>query len=170
MDKYLSIGIVRKTHGVKGELKIQIEPPYLDDFFEASVLFLDIKGKQVPYFIEETRAGNDLIVKLEEVNTREAAQDLCNKTIFLREQDLAANPHQSQQSQYTDLIGFQMEDSELGTIGLIEDVVEYPQQWLAVLQYQEKEVLVPLNPHFVKQIDVPAKCVRVTLPAGLLTL
>ncbi len=170
MDKYVSIGVVRKTHGVKGELKIQIELPYLEDFLEASVLFLDIKGKQVPYFIEEVRAGNDLIVKLEEVNTRETAQDLCNKTIFLREQDLAANPDQIQEAHYTDLIGFQMEDTELGMVGLIEAVLEYPQQWLAVIQYQEKEALVPLNPHFVKQIDVPGKRVRVTLPEGLLTL
>ena len=55
-------------------------------------------------------------------------------------------------------------------MGLIEDVREYPQQFLASIQYQEKEVLIPLNEAFIVEIDKTKKLLILDLPDGLLEL
>lgn len=71
---------------------------------------------------------------------------------------------------FTDLIGFTADDLHKGDLGEILDVQEYPQQFIATLKYQEKEVLIPLNEAFIAEIDMDKKAVHFDLPEGLLEL
>nr|HQU60245.1 hypothetical protein [Saprospiraceae bacterium] len=73
METYISVGKTGKTHGIDGELKFFIEDAFLDDFLDAPAVFLTVAGKQVPFFIESVRGESNLIIKLEEVDSREAA-------------------------------------------------------------------------------------------------
>jgi 16S rRNA processing protein RimM len=45
-----------------------------------------------------------------------------------------------------------------------------PQQTMASMVYQNKEVLFPINDQFVKSIDQAAKKILVELPDGLLAI
>ena len=83
MEKYTSIGFTKKCHGVKGELKVIVEEKYLEDFINTTAIFLMIKGKPVPFFVEKIRSGNDLILKLEDIDSKETAHPLNSKEIFL---------------------------------------------------------------------------------------
>ncbi|MDX1942637.1 MAG: ribosome maturation factor RimM, partial [Saprospiraceae bacterium] len=153
-----------------GELKIQIEEEYLEDFLQAEVIFLEISGKQVPYFIEKIRSGNEMLLKLEDINSREAATPLASKEIFLREEDLLPVEEGEVDFDYEDLIGFQIIDTEAGSIGKIEKVIEYPQQMMAVLQYQEREILIPLHENLIHDINIEEQTIIMNLPIGLLDL
>ena len=66
--------------------------------------------------------------------------------------------------------GFTIIDKNLGEIGTIESVVEFPQQDMAFVTYKEKEVMIPLNDSIVTQIDEDKKELIVDLPEGLLEL
>jgi 16S rRNA processing protein RimM len=171
--EYIEIGRTQKTHGVQGELKIFIEDKFWDDFEHNKRVFLDIRGIKMPYFIKNMRGKGAPIVHFEDVPNREAALLLQSRSIFLREQDLIPDVDRSvydEVLEYGFLEGFRMIDAVAGDIGVIQEVIEMPQQEMALIQYDGREVLIPLNQHFITNIDETGKTVNVNLPEGLLGL
>ena len=55
---------------------------------------------------------------------------------------------------YNDLKGYVVSDETQGELGEILEVNEYPQQFVATVLYQEKEVLFPLNEDMIIEIDL----------------
>ena len=84
----IEIGKCGKPHGLNGTLKCQIDERYLDDVLQAKAIFIGMGANPIPYFIESAREGNSFLVKLEDVNSKEDAETLAHKPIFLREEDL----------------------------------------------------------------------------------
>ncbi len=171
MDNIVSIGRTKKPHGLKGELKFFVEEHFVDDLMEAEILIIDVKGKKTPFFIEDVRVGNNIIVKLEEVDTPETATTLSAKEVFLREKDLkyAAQNKEDAQLPYADCIGFIIFD-DTTEVGIVTNLIEYPQQYMAAVNYRNREILIPLNPAFIKKIDIKNKKILMELPEGLLEL
>ncbi len=172
MDKTFLIGSTKRPHGLKGELKLYVEEKYVEDLMNAEILMIDIKGRPTPFFIEDIRFGNNIIAKFEDVNTPEAAMSIANKEISLRESDLIPDDEREIEIEtmpYEHCIGYTIVN-EGETVGIIDNIVEYPQQEMAILNYKNKEVLVPLNQHFIKKVDDKNKVIEMGLPEGLLDL
>ncbi len=169
MDGYVKAGRTGKAFGTGGALKFQIEEHLLDDFFEAAVIFIELLGKPVPFFVESVHNEAPHIIKLEEVDSRDAALELAGKPILLRKEDVAEGPAESPFGLH-ELEGFLITDRTLGELGLIEEVIELPQQIMAILPYQGREVLIPLNDQFILEIDEENRRIRMDLPEGLLEL
>ncbi len=167
---YIQIGRVSKTHGIDGALKLKINERYFDDFAEAEVLFVELAGKHVPYFVEEMRGGLDPIVKFEDLDQREEAQKLSGKVLYLRESDLLPMEEESALEQFERYQGYTLVDETLGEIGPIDEIMEMPGQYMAACQYQGREVLIPLNKVFIKGVDVGQQVLKMDLPEGLLDL
>ena len=55
-------------------------------------------------------------------------------------------------------------------IGVVEEIVEYPQGEMAVLTYKNKDTIVPLNDVFVKKLDNEKRQIIMELPEGILDL
>lgn len=170
MTNYTQIGFTKKTHGVSGELKVAIEEAYEDVFFDADRVFLEIRGSKQPFFIENIRGGGELIVQFEDVPTREDALLLQGRGIFLPEDEIPEIHEPVDDLEYGRIQGYLVSDQIAGEVGVVQEVVEMPQQEMAVVNYRGKEVMIPLNPQFVQSIDDDAKRVSVQLPEGLLTL
>ena len=171
---YINIGHTRKTHGVQGEMKINIEDRYLEDFLKNERIFIDIKGVKVPYFVASVRGKGDLILLLEEVTSKEAAFALQSREIHLREADLIPDHERELEIEpeetlaYAHIVGFKLVDQTLGEVGVIREVLDMPQQEMAFLDYQGREVLIPLNAQFIVSIDEKSRTVQMDLPDGLL--
>ena len=161
----IAIGKTGKPHGLQGELKLWIEEAYEEDLLAAKAVF--INGR--PYFIEQVRSGGGVLLKLEGVTTRDAAQLLAGKPVELRAEDVS-EPAEPEEATFLDLIGFQLHDSELGQLGEIEDVLDMPDHFLAVITYREKEVLIPLHEDLIRALDPEKETLTMTLPEGLLDL
>ena len=86
----------------------------------------------------------------------------------MRQEDLSENLNETLVQHIYQ--GFLLVDKELGEIGVIEEVLELPQQEMAVVKKEGKEVMIPLNDTFVKGIDRTKKRIDVELPEGLLDL
>jgi len=172
MDTFVQIGRSLKAHGLKGELKLNIEELYLDDLFEMNALFIEVKGQKIPYFIEELQEGNMLIVRLEEVASRTAAEQLAHKAIYLRREDITVTEAEMQSGglQYKHLEGYMIVDATLGEIALIDEVAEFPQQEMAYINYQGKVHLIPMHPTMMDREDAAEKKIYMDLPEGLLEL
>jgi 16S rRNA processing protein RimM len=161
----VTIGKTGRPHGLKGELKLWVEAEYEEDLLAAKAIF--IGGR--PYFPTELRASGGLLLKLEGIDTRESAQLLSGKSLELRAEDIA-DAEDTEGLTFLDLVGFELFDTELGRIGLIEDVLDMPQHYIAVVTYREKEVLVPLHENLIEAIDPEKATLTLNLPTGLFDL
>ncbi len=169
MEEYLKIGRTGKAFGTEGALKFKVEEQFLDDFFDAAVIFIEQMGKPVPFFIEGLHNDAPLIIKLEEVDSRETALELAGKDVFLRREDVA-DESLEQPFDFTALEGFRIIDRTVGEIGLIEEVLELPQQMMAVVEYQGREVLIPLTDQLILSVEAENREIEMALPEGLLEL
>lgn len=169
--QYTQIGTTKKSHGVHGELKVDIDEAYEDAFLDADRIFLELRGTMQPFFIESIRGQADLIVQFDDVRTPEAARLLQIRGIFLPTEELPEIIESELDGpEYGRIAGYRMIDAQIGEIGTIREVLEMPQQELAAIDYQGREILVPLNPQFVQKVDDGAKQILVNLPDGLLAL
>jgi 16S rRNA processing protein RimM len=170
---YIEIGYTQKTHGVQGELKLFVEDRYYEDLIKNERIFVEQKGAKVPFFIEDLRGGGALIVKFEGVDKREAAMLLQSKKIYLRPQDLIPEAErelevEEEENPFAHLKGYHIHDKHSGDIGPINEIIEMPQQALAVLLHKGNEVMIPLHPKLITSTDKKQKILHMDLPEGLL--
>ncbi len=173
MQNYILIGNTRKSYGVKGEMKLQINDEFLEDIFNLKVVFLKINGKQVPYFIESVRVRNAPIIKFEDINSPEETNAISSMEIYAREEDLIPEEDrlfEAEGLEFEKYKGYTIIDIEKGRVGVIKEIVEFPQQEMAIVDYEKREILIPLNHELINSIDDVKKEMTLNLPDGLLDL
>ncbi|MBL4648952.1 MAG: hypothetical protein JKY03_04420 [Aureispira sp.] len=167
---YVEIGRVRKPHGLGGELKGDIDERFLDDVAGIDAFFVDIKGDKTPYFIDYLRGKGTLIMKFEDINTKEDASLFTSKALYLRRDDVSLSEEEINDTglEFSYLEGYELHVEEIGKFGTIEEVEEYPQQEMATVKQGGKSFLVPLRTAWILSVDKGKKIVVMDLPEGLL--
>jgi len=170
VDKdHFRIGSILKTRGLKGELQLYVDFEGLEKI-NFNAVFVDMAGKLVPYFVQSIKypQKNTAYLYVEDIDTIEKATPLVKKDVYLPNK---LKP-KKKKSEFTlkDLLGFIAIDENEGELGEILEINEYPQQLIAAVNYQDSEVLFPLNEEIIKGIDVEEKVVYVELPEGLLDI
>jgi 16S rRNA processing protein RimM len=165
--EYFRLGSILKTKGLKGEMQVYIDFEGAETIKMKS-LFVDIAGKLVPYFVSSIKflQKNQAYLNLEDVDTIEKANMLVKKDIYLPNK--VKPKKKKEEFTLKDLKGFIAVDEKHGELGEILDVVEYPQQLIASVNFKNKEVLFPLNVEIIKGIDMDGGEVYIDLPEGLL--
>lgn len=168
-EGYFRIGTILKPKGLKGELHIYVDFESLENI-KFTTIFIEISGRLVPYFVSSIKylQKNAAYLVLEDVDTIEKALLLVRKHVFLPDK---LKP-KKKKGEFTllDLAGFTAVDEDEGELGEITDVHEYPKQFIATVNYKNREVLFPLNEEIIKSIDVVKGIVLVNLPEGLLDI
>lgn len=161
-------GFIVKPWGFQGHLIVGCEALDEDDFPNSGFLFLKVDGLPVPFRIEEcARKGGHLTVKLEDLSTEQDAKALAGLEVYLpllEADETTADPS------WDELVGYEVTDEIAGAIGRIEEVEEFPMQFIATVNYSGREVLFPLNESLVISIDVNQRRITVRLPDGLLDI
>lgn len=170
MEDFIAIGKTQKPHGLKGELKLHVEEMFIEDLFEAEAVFIEIKGNKMPYFIEELQEGNSIILKLEDVNDRTAAEFVAHKEVFMRRSDISLTDREilSGGMVYKFTEGFLLVEVDAGRIGIVEEVISLPQQEMALVRYKNKLIYIPMQALFIMEIDESEKKILMDLPLGIL--
>ncbi|MBV9962355.1 MAG: 16S rRNA processing protein RimM [Parafilimonas sp.] len=169
MSSYIHIGKLVATHGLKGELIIKHSLGKKTDFKNAEAIFIEkIKHEQLPYFHEQSFVKNDeeTIIKLEGINSKEAASVLLQKKVWLTKTDFEKLVSKTAPVNLIDFIVYDNKEK----LGIVESVIEQPQQVLLQITIKNKEVLIPVNESTLKKIDRKKKEVHVNLPDGLLKI
>ena len=169
MAGYLSIGKIVAVHGLKGELLLKHELGKKTSLKGLQAVFIeDKKDSFIPWFIESTtiKSEEEIYLKLEGVNNREAAAKLTQKKIWLPEADFKKYASKSSPA---GLLGYTIIDQGQ-SLGQILEVIEQPHQLLCRLEIQGKEVLIPLHEDSLEKVDHRKKQVLVDLPEGLLDI
>jgi 16S rRNA processing protein RimM len=157
----LEAGKIVNTHGVRGEVKIQPwanTPEFLTGFKR---FFID--GK--PIGIKASRVHKDCIIaSLDGVDHIDAAIRLKNKVIYIDRDDISLSEGEHYIS---DLIGLSACDADSGeALGKITEVISLPSNDVYVIS-GTREILVPVVPEFVKEVNLDAGTVRIKLIEGM---
>ncbi len=174
MEAYIHIGYIGKAHGLEGKVKVSPLDAYWEDFEYLEIYFIEDRGKPVPYFLEDINLDSQPpIAKFEDIGDREAATKMSNKKILIRVSDLKREVGESAEKttlEYQQYIGYTLIDKQLGKLGEIEEIQEFPQQEMAFFEYNGAEKMIPLNEYIITDVDDEAKQLFVDLPEGLLSL
>ncbi len=171
--EYVEIGYTKKVHGLIGELKAFINERYLEDFVSAKCLFIELNGNNVPYFPENIRLGNEIIIKLEDVNEVGTARLLQSKKIYLDQKHILKPSERKIEvkgQEYIDIEGFEMLSVDGTKIGEVIETIDMPAQKMAIVKIGEEEKIIPLNQYFVKELNRHTRQIIMDLPEGLLEL
>ena len=174
-EEISAIGRLQKTHALKGEMNVllDVDPEYLE---EGNPAVLDIDGIYVPFYAESVRSKGSFsyLVKFEGIDSEFEAKKLVNKTVFAvrdRHKEFMQENYYDEYALYDDLIGWTIEDAELGAIGTVVDIDTNTENELFIVETPDgKTVYIPLTEDFMENVDKDAKKISMRLPAGLLDL
>jgi len=153
--------------GLQGEMVLQHSLGKKTELKGLKMLFLEEKKDELlPWFIESTRikGPDEVFVKLEGLDSKEAAQRMVRREVWVRETDFSGLAGKSAP---ISLVGFRLIDGTVD-LGEILEVIEQPHQVLCRIDLGGKEALIPLHEETLRGVDQKARVVRVELPDGLL--
>lgn len=162
----IAVGTILKTHGIKGELNVELTEmaEVDDDFATGGCVILEIDGLDVPFFVGgcRRRGADSVLLTLDDVASDADAASLVGLTIYVY-----ADPAElGDEMTAGDLVGFTIR-TESGVIGRIDELVELtPGAWY----FSVAGRLIPAVDEFIGEIDPEELTVTVSLPEGLLEL
>lgn len=169
LDNYYQLGYIIKPHALQGELNVFLDVDFPEDYQNLESVFIELpnSGTLIPFFVEYISVhDNKILIKLEDVDTIEQAEDLVKANLYLPLDHLPEL--EEGQFYYHEIIGFIVEDQHLGVLGTVKDVYEGSGQDLISMHYKNQEVLIPIEDEIVVSVDKHQKIVYTQLPEGLL--
>lgn len=167
--EHIHIGKIVATFGVKGELIVLHALNRRTALKGVEAVFVEERaGSWLPYFLEASRAKSEteIYIKLEGIDTKEAANALMQKKLWLADADFRKLAGSKSP---LSLLGYQLVN-EGEPLGPIEEVIEQPHQTLLRITYRNNEALIPLHQETLSKIDREKQEVHVILPDGLLEI
>ena len=163
------LGHITKLHGLSGEVTAFFDVDFPEDYENMESVFVDINNKLVPFFVESLEVTpKKNILKFEDINTAEAAEELIGKELYL---PLSALPPLSGKAFYFhEIVGFLVIDKDFGEVGPVKEVYPNTGQDLIACTHQGKEVLFPISDDLIDKVDREEKKLYVTLPEGLIQI
>ncbi len=160
MKQYVEAGKIVNTHGVTGEVKIEV---WLDSpaFFKTfKRLFINGAEKKI---LSAREHKQFIIARLEGVEDLNAAMALKGKTVEI----LRADARMKDGEFFVqDILGFTVVDEDGHTVGKLVDAFETPASMLYVVR-GESEHLIPAVREFILGIDAEKEEIRVHLIEGM---
>ena len=174
MIEYFKIGKLVAVHGLKGELLLKHELGKKTSLKGLQAIFIEEKKNSfLPLFIESAKikSEEEIYIKLDGINTREAAIKLGKKEIWVPETDPIAIGFKKMAAKTApvSLLGYTIINNN-ESLGEILELIEQPHQLLCRLDIKGKEVLIPLHGESLKKVNHRKKEVLVELPDGLLEI
>jgi 16S rRNA processing protein RimM len=171
---YLSVGTVRRPHGVRGELLVGLETDRPGAVFRVGRVLTvgDAVGRPLGRQLTVQRARpqqDSMILQVQELASRtQEVEDLRGHTLLIPVAEAA--PGDEEEVPYHRLIGLAVvvEGSRIGTVA---EVVETAgPELLSVRRTGRKPLLVPFVKEMVRRIDLEGGEIELDPPPGLLEL
>jgi len=164
---FVVIGLLRRAHGVRGEVSAQPVSDMPERFKALERVLVRHGGTTREVAVEGVRRkGGSVLLKLEGVDDRTAAEALTGAEIGVGRNDVCPIP---EGTYYVfDLIGCRVVGKDDRDIGLIDDVWKTPANDVFAVKTASGEVLIPVVQSVVKEIDLRRKIVRIEEIEGLL--
>ena len=164
------LGKIVKKYSFKGEVMLKLDTDQPQLYTNLKSLFINFNNRLIPFFIQASSLHkSDLLrLKLEDISTEPAADELLRKEVFL---PLSMLPKlEGKTFYYHEVFGFEIWDENYGKVGLIKGVNDQSSQPLFEIDNSGQEILIPIHDEFIKSVDREKKIITVNTPAGLIDL
>ncbi len=168
MTRYLEIGQIVNTFGIKGMVKIN---PFTDDikrFDKLKTIYIESKKIKKEYEIEEIKYHKNMVLmKLKGINTLEEAEQLRQSYLLVdREKE---EPLEEGIYYIVDLLGLPVYTDEGVLLGKVDDIFNTGSNDIYVVKNElGKQILLPGIPDVLKKVDLEEKRITVHLIPGLM--
>lgn len=168
MEKYLEIGQIVNTFGIKGQVKVN---PFTDDirrFDELKEIYVEKKHELKLFQIEKVNySKNMVILKLKGIETPEQAETLRNSYLKIDRKDVKKLPEGTYY--IADLIGLDVYTDENNLLGKLDYIYNTGSSDIYVVKDEQgKETLLPAIKEVLKQVDLDNKKIIVHIIEGLI--
>ncbi|MBC7862517.1 MAG: 16S rRNA processing protein RimM [Bacteroidia bacterium] len=170
MSEHIFIGKLKKIHGLKGELYLELKEEAEIDFEEIKFLLLAEKNASpVPFFTSYLLPhSTGYLVKFENVNSQADAKQFLNRDVFAEDIFILQD---EEENDLFSLQGYLVHDKLFGEVGKISSVLEMPGQLIfTVVHSSGKEILLPANEKMILSIDKINSVIEYEAPEGLIEL
>lgn len=168
-DELLLVGSISAPFGVRGQVKLNTLMTHPEHLSRVRTVYLGEDFKPVRLQRAQMHKHNLVILTLDGIGNRNAAETLRNVEVFIREADAA--PLEEGEYFLHDLPGLVVETTAGETLGSVKEVLETGANDVLVVERLEGgQVLVPMIHDVVKELDLPGKRIVVELIPGLLEL
>ncbi len=167
MEK-IKIAKIVNAVGLRGEVKVYNYSDDRERFEELDEIIISGKTESIKKISGVRYQGNMVILKLEGVNDRNAAEALKDTDVCITEDDLRELPENT--FYVRDLIGMKViDEGAYGEIGILRDVIQNTSQDVyAVRTADGKDVLIPAVRDFIREVDMENRVIRTTLIPGFI--
>ena len=169
-ENLLLAGEVVRPHGLDGRLKVRSYAQSEKSFLQSGTIFLKPRsGGTKAFTVSSVRPHkSNLLLKLEELNSLDEAEEFRGATLFIRRDSLV--PEEKDEYFWFDLIGLEVYLDTGKYIGTIQQILPTGGNDIYVVREGETEVLVPAIHEVVKKVDLDARKMIITEMEGLLDL
>lgn len=164
------LGKIAKKFSFKGEVLIYLDTDEPEQYDKMESVFVEFNKNLVPFFIENSsiHKGDFLRVKFEDVDSEQDVDELIGCHIYL---PLSMLPKlEGNKFYFHEVIGFEVIDERLGNIGKIVSINDSTAQPLFEIDFQGKEILIPMIDHFIIEVNRKEKKILLKTPEGLVDL
>lgn len=164
------LGKIVSKYSFKGEVLVKLDTDEPEVYENMESVFVSLRDNLVPFFIKNCRLHKSALLRIdfEDINDEAAADRIMGSELFL---PLEFLPKLSGNKFYFhEVIGFSVEDSVHGDIGIITGVNDTTSQALFEIEKEGKELLIPVNDEIIVKVDRAKKLIQVTAPEGLIDL
>lgn len=167
MTKYLEIGQIVNTFGIKGMVKVKPFTDNIERFSNLEKIYIKNKSGQTEYKIQEVKYHKNMVlVKFEGIENPEQADLLRNSYLIVdRETEESLEPGRYY---IVDMIGLDVFTDDNEYLGKLDDIYNTGSNDIYVVKNElGKQVLLPAIEDVIKNIDMDNKKVIVHLIPGL---
>lgn len=168
MTKYLEIGQIVNTFGIKGMVKVKPFTERIERFDELKKVYIENKNSKKEYEIEEVKYHKNMVlIKFKGIETVEEANLLRESYILVDREN--EKPLEEGTYYIVDMIGLDVYTDENEFLGKLEDIFNTGSNDIYVVKNEQgKQILLPAIDDVLKEIDMDNKKVIVHLIPGLI--
>jgi len=169
MTKYLEIGQIVNTFGIKGMVKVK---PFTDDtkkrFDNLKKVYIQNKNTRKEYEIEEVKYHKEMVlIKFKSIENPEDANLLRNNYLVVDRDE--EEPLEEGTYYIVDMIGLEVYTDEGEKLGILDDVFNSGSSDIYVVKNElGKQILLPAIEDVIKNIDMEQRKMIVHLVPGLM--
>lgn len=152
---------VLKSYGTQGAVVTNLCPGDDWDFDAQEPVFIAFDELPVPFFIESLQPkGGRTIIKFEDIDTLEAAENLVGR-------EIALSLEEEEDEAEVDLVGRTVRNAATGkAVGKITQWFDFSGNLCIEVEHEGRKAMLPLHEDLIKKVS--AEAIWLTIPDGLL--
>lgn len=154
-NKFLEVGKIVGTHGIRGEVKVEHWCDSVDDFCNIDDVYINVNEKPLEIDYERVHKSH-VLVKFKNVSNKTEAEMYRGKILYALKNDIQIEP-----GRYfiADLKGCNVIDDETGVCyGVLNDIFNHGSVDIySIINSSKKEYLLPIVDGTVSDVDLQNK-------------